>query len=69
MNTLTKYQKLTRSYYTMNKAKQILNERHLSTVYYLMVYPCLMYDITLLWVMRPKYTKLNLSQSRKRLFE
>ena len=39
--------KLTRSYYAINKAKHFLNKRHLSTVYYSMVYPYLLYGITL----------------------
>ena len=39
--------KLTISYYAINKAKHSLNKRHLSTVYYSMVYPYLIYGITL----------------------
>ena len=47
--------KLTRSYYAINKAKHSLNKRHLSTVYYAMVYPYLIYGITY-GGMRPRYT-------------
>ena len=38
--------KLTRSFYAINKAKHLLNRKHLSTLYYSMVYPYLTYGIT-----------------------
>ena len=59
-------QKLTRSYYAINKAKHSLNKRHLSTVYYSMVYPYLTYGITI-WGNAPKIHLTKLITIQKKI--
>ena len=61
-------QKLTRSYYAINKAKHSLNKRHLSTVYYSMVYPYLIYGITL-WGNAPKIHLTKLITIQKKIIK
>ena len=40
-------QKISRSFFAINRAKHVLNKKHLVTLYYSLVYPYLTYGITL----------------------